>query len=226
MIRSAWLVVSTIAIANLLAVLGFVGWLFASDRMNLDRLEEIRAMVAPTVAQEQAEARQAEAEAEAERARLEQSGELGGVPISAADRLNIIREMDEVSRQRFERMERETRDLQRQLQAELAAIEEERTAFEKMRDAFEQRRAEIAELEQSVQFRRALALYESSKADVAANMFQSLIDEGNQDDVVSYLNAMRPMTAKKVIEQFEARDPALAARLLEGVRNYGLATDE
>ncbi|MFG0292981.1 MAG: hypothetical protein ACIAQF_01335 [Phycisphaerales bacterium JB065] len=226
MIRSAWLVISTIAIANLLAVLGFVGWLFASDRMDLDRLEELRAMVAPTIAEEQAAAREAEAEAEAERARLEQSGELGAIPISAADRLNIIREMDEVSRQRFERMERETRDLQRHLLAELEAIEKERAAFERIRDAFEQRRAEIAELEQSTQFKRALTLYESSKAEAAANMFQSLIDQGKESDVVSYLNAMKPMNAKKVIEQFEQRDPALAARLLEGVRTYGLSTNE
>lgn len=226
MIRSAWLVISTIAIANLLAILGFVGWLFASDRMDLDRLEEIRALVAPTIAQEQAEAMKAEAEAEAERARLEQSGELGAIPISAADRLNIIREMDEVSRQRFERMERETRDLQRQLLAELEAIEKERDAFEKIRDAFEQRRAEIAELEQSAQFKRALTLYESSKPEVAASMFQSLIDQGKESDVVSYLNAMKPMNAKKVIAEFVERDPALAARLLEGVRTYGLSTIE
>ncbi len=226
MIRSAWLVVSTIAVANLLAILGFVGWLVSSDRLTLDRLEEIRAMVEPTVAEELEAERAAEAEAEAERARLEESGNLGAVPISASDRLNILREADEVSRQRFERMERETRDLQRQLQAELDAIAAERAAFEEMRDEFETRRAEIAELEQSKQFKRALQLYESSKSDVAANMFQSLIAEGNEDDVVSYLNAMKPMAAKKIIEEFEQRDPALAARLLEGVRTYGLSTNQ
>ena len=146
--------------------------------------------------------------------------------VEEIDRLNILREVDEVSRQRFERMERETRDLQRQLQAELDAIAAEREAFEKMRDAFETRRAEIAELEHSKQFKRALQLYESSKSDVAANMFQSLIDRGNEEDVVSYLNAMKPMSAKKIIEEFEQRDPALAARLLEGVRTYGLSTNE
>lgn len=226
MIRSAWLVISTIAVANLLAILGFVGWLVMSDRLTLDRLEEIRAMVEPTVAEELEAERAAEAEAEAERARLEESGNLGAVPISASDRLNILREVDEVSRQRFERMERETRDLQRQLQAELDAIASERAIFEEMRDEFETRRTEIAELEQSKQFKRALQLYESSKPDVAANMFRSLIDQGNEDDVVSYLNAMKPMAARKVIEEFEQRDPALAARLLEGVRTYGLSPDE
>ncbi|XHC24532.1 MAG: hypothetical protein ACFHWZ_10700 [Phycisphaerales bacterium] len=226
MIRSAWLVVSTIAVANLLAILGFVGWLVSSDRLTLDRLEEIRAMVAPTVAEQLEADRAAESEAESERARLEDGGNLGAVPISAKDRLNILREVDEVSRQRFERMERETRDLQRQLQAELDAIAAEREALEKTRDAFETRRAEIAELEQSKQFKRALQLYESSKSDVAANMFQSLIDRGNEEDVVSYLNAMKPMSAKKIIEEFEQRDPALAARLLEGVRTYGLSTNE
>jgi hypothetical protein len=224
MIKSAWLVVSTIAVANLLAVFGFVGWLFMSDRMDMDRLEEIRAMVSPTIAEEEAAARLAEAEADAANSRLEESGELGALPISASDRLNILREMDEVSRQRFERMERETRDLQRQLRAELDAIAAERSAFEEMRDAFETKRAEIAALEESEQFQRALRLYESSKADVAANMFEALIAQGNEMHVVSYLNAMKPLTAKKVIEEFEGRDPALAARLLEGVRTYGLST--
>ena len=226
MIRSLWLIISTIAVANLLAILGFVGWLVTSDRLTLDRLEDIRAMVEPTVAEQREAARAAEAEAEAERARLEESGNLGAVPISAADRLNILREVDEVSRQRFERMERETRDLQRQLQAELDAIDAERTTFEEMRDEFDSRRAEIAELEQSQQFKRALQLYETSKSDVAANMFQALIAEGNEGDVVSYLNAMKPMAAKKIIEEFEQRAPALAARLLEGVRTYGLSTNQ
>lgn len=226
MIRSLWLIVSTIAVANLLALVGFAGWLIASDRLDLDRAESIREMIAPTIAAEAEREREEQAELDAERERLEEQGRLGGIPISASDRLNILREVDEVSRQRFERMERETRDLQRQLREELDAIAAERSAFETVRDAFEVRRAEIAELEQSKQFKRALQLYESSKPDVAANMFETLIAQGNEQDVVSYLNAMKPMAARKVIEVFEGRDPILAARLLEGVRNYGLSTDE
>jgi hypothetical protein len=226
MIRSVWLIVSTIAVANLLALLGFAGWLIASDRLDLDRAESVREMIAITIGEEAEREREAEAELDAERERLEEQGRLGGIPISASDRLNILREVDEVSRQRFERMERETRDLQRQLREELDAIAAERAAFETVRDAFEVRRAEIAELEQSKQFKRAMQLYESSKPEVAANMLESLLAQGNEQDVVSYLNAMKPMAARKVIEVFEGRDPVLAARLLEGVRNYGLSTDE
>lgn len=225
MIRSMWLIVSTIAIANLLAIIGFVGWLVASDRMNLDRVQQLREIIAPTVAQQRAEERAAEQQREAERARLEEQGDLGALPLSAADRLNLLREVDEVSRQRFERMERETRDLQRQLRDELESIATERAAFEQVRSEFERRRKEIEELEGSRQFKRALQLYETSKSDVAANMFQSLIDQGQERDVVSYLNAMKPMAARKVIEVFEGRDPVLAARLLEGVRTYGLVAD-
>lgn len=224
MIRSIWLVISTIAVANLLALVGFFGWLVASDRLNLDRAEAIRELIAPTVAEEAARLKAEEDERQVELARLEEQGELGGMPLSAADRLNILREVDEVSRQRFERMERETRDLQRQLRDELDAIAAERQAFETIRDEFEARRTEIAELEQSKQFKRAMQLYESSKPDVAANMFEELIGQGKEHHVVSYLNAMKPMAARKVIEEFEGRDPALAARLLEGVRNYGLTT--
>jgi len=226
MIRSTWLVISTIAVANLLALVGFFGWLVTSDRLNLDRAEAIREMIAPTLAEETARLKAEEDEQQAELARLEEQGELGGMPLSAADRLNILREVDEVSRQRFERMERETRDLQRQLRDELDAIATERRAFESMRDEFEVRRAEIAELEQSKQFKRAMQLYESSKPDVAANMFEELIAQDKEHHVVSYLNAMKPMAARKVIEEFEGRDPALAARLLEGVRNYGLSAPE
>lgn len=226
MIKSIWLVISTIAVANLLALIGFAGWLVASDRLNMDRVEAIREMIAPTAAEEAARLKAEETEREAELARLEEQGELGAIPLSAADRLNILREVDEVSRQRFERMERETRDLQRQLRDELDAIASERQAFETVRDAFEARRAEIAELEQSKQFKRAMQLYESSKPDVAANMFEELIAQGKEHHVVSYLNAMKPMAARKVIEEFEGRDAALAARLLEGVRNYGLSAPQ
>jgi len=224
-IRSMWLIVSTIAVANLLALAGFVGWLAASDRLDFDRIEQVRELIAPTRSEEMARARALEAEEAAAKARLEEQGDLGALPINAADRLSVLREVDEVSRQRFERMERETRDLQRQLRAELESIATERENFETMRTAFERRRQEIEELEGSRQFKRAMQLYEGSRPEATANMFQTLIQQGREEDVVSYLNAMKPMSARRVIAEFEGRDPALAARLLEGVRTYGLAPD-
>ena len=46
--------VLVLAVANLLAVAGFVGWLFASGRVDGDRVTRVRDIFRPTIAEEQA----------------------------------------------------------------------------------------------------------------------------------------------------------------------------
>ena len=60
--------IKILALANLLAVLGFVGWLFASGRVDGARLAKVRDIFKPTIAEESA----ALAEGEAKAAEAEQ----------------------------------------------------------------------------------------------------------------------------------------------------------
>ncbi|MHC4976365.1 MAG: hypothetical protein ACYTF7_07135 [Planctomycetota bacterium] len=218
--RTIWTILSTIAIANMLALLAFVGWLVASDRLTTDRLESLRATLSETAQAEQVrldqeadDVRRAADEAEAQlKAQLP--------PISSTDRLLMNDESEELARQRLERVQRETADLQRTLRDESALLALQRENLELEIDSFEAMRERIAQIEGDEQFTKTVKLYESLKADVAQQMLQELIDDNQIEQVVAYLDAMQQRSASKIISAFD--DKALAADLLERVRVYGL----
>ena len=50
--KTLWMMISTIAVANLLAICVFAGWLYSTDRLNLARMQQIRVLLAQTVTTE------------------------------------------------------------------------------------------------------------------------------------------------------------------------------
>lgn len=214
------LFIGTVAVANLLALIGFGGWLYATDRLNMDRVEAVRAMFSETIAEERARA----AEEAAEEARLErvaaQEEQDARPPLGASEILDIRAEQREIAEQRSERLKREVEDLQRTLAKERAALDADIAAFEARENAFERMREQIAAETGDDQFKQAVRLYESLAADRAQAMMQTLIDQGEIDQVVAYLDAMQTRSARKIIEEFP--DAALAAGLLERLRTRGL----
>ena len=92
MIRTIWTVVTTLALANLLAIAGFGLWLGVSGRLSEDRVERLRVMFQDTVAEEGERL-----EAEAEEAKQAEAALLDAAnaklpPISAEDRLALAAE--------------------------------------------------------------------------------------------------------------------------------------
>ncbi|MFG0274571.1 MAG: hypothetical protein ACF8QF_05905 [Phycisphaerales bacterium] len=220
MMRSIWTVITTVALANLLAVVAFVGWLASSDRLNQDRLESIRALLSETVEAEQTrldeEAREQERlEAEAEAARR-----AALPPLTAGDRLLLAEESEEAVRQRLERMRREMEDLQRTIRAEANRLDDRTDSFEAEKAAFEQMRDRIAAIEGDEQFKKTVTLLEGLPPARASEMLMEIIAQGAPEQATAYLNAMQSRNASKVLASIE--DPALAADLLERLRVYGL----
>lgn len=222
MIRSLWTIITVLAMANLLALAGLAGWLVSSGRLDTERVNEIRDMFSETIeeqenrlAAEQRELDKAAAEAEAEQRALIP-------PLTAADRLRTINESEEVARQRMDRLTRDVRDLQRTLDRERAALDERIAEFEEERDQFFLMRSRISEIEGEEQFLKAVAHLQAQKPARARDMLQALMDSGDTDQAVAYLNAMSARQAAKVIGSFE--DPAVAADLLERLRTRGTET--
>lgn len=219
MIRSTWTVITTLALANLLAIIGFTLWLVASGRISGERLEHIRTVFAERLEDEAArleaeaaEAAEAEAAAqEAEAARM--------IPISSGDRLAMQSQYDSVMQQSLERTRRALEDMRRTIELERSKLDEDMAEFERERDAFNAMRNRIAEIEGDEQFRKALTLYQSLQPKTAADTLKELYDQGEVDQVVAYLNAMESRKASKIVAQF---DPPVAADLLERLRTRGL----
>jgi hypothetical protein len=219
-VKGLWLIVSTIALANFLAMLGFVGWLKATDRLNGERIGRIREIFTTTVSADEAAAAALVAAEETAKAQAEAAALEGEAPLSATESMSNERVQSEQQRQHVERLRREVEDLQRSLVRERTVLDEEWKKLHGEREAFESMRTRLAEMEGSAQFERALRLYESLQPEQTQALLQQLIDAGETEQVVSYLNAMQTRTASKVLAEFQ--DPKVAADLLERLRTRGL----
>lgn len=222
MIRTLWTILTVLALANLLAMGAFTGWLISTSRLDADRFNRVRAMLTETREAEETRLED-EARREAVAAALAEEERRSLIPpLTAADRLRNNDLAQEVDRQRVERMTREVRDLQRTLERERDTLDGRIEVFERDKAAFESMRRRIREIEGQDQFRKSVQHLQAQKPIKARDILQSLIDGGEIDQAVSYLNAMDNRQAAKVIGAFE--EPAMAADLLERLRTRGTET--
>ena len=228
--KRIWTLISVMAAANMLALMAFIGWLQVSDRLNLQRVRDVRGLFSETLTEQFAsEQREADQLAEAEKARGSAAEEvLNGEPIDSADWLRINWELREQDSERLERLRREVEDLKRTLADVRANLNADIAAFERMKEAFDAERDRITRIEGDVQFKKAVDTYAMLKPAAAVRMMVQMMGQTAGDgtdgplQVVSYLNAMDERKRSSIIGEFEKTDPALAADLLERLRIYGL----
>lgn len=242
--RALWTGLCVLAIANLLAIGGVVTWLFVTGRLDKDRMTRLREVLGQTVEQERSllDAAAAEMEAATQAAALAER-ELQA-PLSAAEQLHVRLDLSEVDHQRIERLRQETRDLTVTVDRDQQRLAEERRQFEAEREAFDRMRAQLATVEGSAQFRKAVGTLQGLKPDEAVAILMQILQrpgdqagsvvpssvpdqevpafEGGPDQVVAYLNALQERSRNKIMSAFTTADPALAADLLERLRTRGL----
>ena len=225
MIRSLWTIIVTIAIANMLGFTIFLAWLSVTDRLSADRVNDLRELFSETVAMQEAADEQAEKEASAQAAIDADRAAIGTPPITAQGKSKYIDEIAQSAEQRAIRTAREAQDRQETLFQWQRDLDKREAKFRAEKERFEAVRAEIKEREGSEQFKKTLKIYESLPPDQAASILTQLVQQGDEDQVVSFLNAMKPRIAGDITGTIEADDPALAARLLERLREHGVEPD-
>ena len=62
--RTLWTALSVLAVANALALAGFIGWLKATDRLDSARVAQVRTVFTKTLTQEKSEEEEAKAKAQ------------------------------------------------------------------------------------------------------------------------------------------------------------------
>ncbi len=220
-----WNILSIVAVANLLALLALVGWLAASDRLDMDRMRSVRAALATTLTDDrtrlEAEKKTAEAGAKA----AIQKAALGAPPVTAAERLNLKLEQGRADVQRAERVRKEIEDLRRALLLERERLDRDIASFRAEKASFEDQRARLAGGIGDEQFQKTLTTLEGLKPDKAKAALQPLLDEGAIDQVVAYLDGMQDRTRTKVIDEFIKGDAKLASDLLQRLRTRGVDGD-
>lgn len=231
--RALWTILSTIAVANLVAILAFVGWLRMTDRLNMERVKAVREVITPTLAQEAEKKKEEEEEAKVAAGVAKEKARREAPPLTAEATLAIRDQAAELERQKVRRLEREVADL-------TTALDLAKTQFVAAKAEIERERAEAKAAleagESSPQFKKTVGVLEAVKPAEARNILaQMLLDgagtpgvgttvrptESGLKRVVGYLNAMQDRSRAKVISEFQKEDPALAADLLERLRAFG-----
>lgn len=173
--KTLWNALCVVAIANLLAIAGFVGWLAQSDRLDMGRLREIRAMVSTTLSEERAakealaKAEEAAAKAAAAQARADQP------PLTASEQLAARLEATALDQQRMERLRREVQDLQGRVDRERTILDRERADFAETVRRFEASQGRALARAKDAQFRKAIETLESLKPKEALTLLRQMI---------------------------------------------------
>jgi hypothetical protein len=240
--KSVWLIVATLALANLLAIAGFVGWLKATDRLDMARIQKVREVLAPTRAQEMARQAEDQVKAESEKKTAEQKTRDALPAETAAAQIDGRTTAAEMDRQRVLKLREEVRELQRSLETERRVLDTARAQLDAERKSFNEERKKIAQIDGGAQFKKALGVYETLKPAEAKAAMQELlrapsrteavptgtapsapgVSPQGMDQVLAYLNAMQAESRTKVIKEFVKDDPRMAADLLERLRTRGV----
>jgi hypothetical protein len=249
--KTLWTILSVLAVANLLALAGFVGWLHNTDRLDTGRMRQIREVLTKTVSQQKTET-EAKAQAqEAERIKAQAEKRASQPPLTAAERLSARVEATELDRQRIERLKREVLDLQRQLSEERRVLEAQKLAFEAEKRGFDEAIASSNAAGTDAQFQKTLKVLQGQKPTQAVALLREMLaepvvappefasvpmtngataaptsaaaaaSEKRMATVVGYLDAMNDKSRAKIIEALTKTDPKLAAELLERLRQRG-----
>ncbi|MBT8485262.1 MAG: hypothetical protein HKO59_17615 [Phycisphaerales bacterium] len=219
--KSFWNLVSFLAVVNMLALIGFGGWLWQSGRLDRGRLLAIKELLAPTLAE--AEVR-AEADAEAMRqaeAETLRGWEATNPPMASETQLRSIALVQNQETQAARRLADQSEQLFAQLEERARVLKEQEEAFASRQAAWEDARAEAQNQRVQEQFQKTVKLYESIPSKQAKQLLTTLVDGGGMDQAVAYVNAMNTRAAAKVIRELKSDEESkLATELLEMIRTY------
>lgn len=211
-----------VLLVNALALGGLLGYLGATDRLSKDRVRDAAAIFSNTLQEQQAvEAERAKSEQEAlelaeQALRLEQ---VASGPVTPEARLASIQNVDEKQRALIERRKVEVEQLQRQLETQRRVIEKRIAELDEKQKAFNEAVAAQLDEMQQEDFKEAVAMLEGIPPKQAKAVFQQLLKEGNQEQVVSYLFAMEERKATKILTEFKQPNEVVqAADLIEQLR--------
>jgi len=221
--KRLWNMVSFLAVVNLLAMALFIGWLWQTKRLNIDRLRAMHDTLVMT-AEEQAEQDARDAadamaadEAAAEAERTENPPLPSGIAVRYHDDL-MMRDAQVMRRWQDEKelLVRQLEDTRRQLEVERAAFNAERDAW---RTATQDERQQLID----ENLTKAVTLLSSIPAKQAKDVLINLVDRGDQSTAVRYLDAMDQRAASKILREFKSdAENQLATELLEQLRINGL----
>ena len=224
--RALWSAINFLLIMHVVGALGFVGWMRFDGRLNADRLQKAVDVFSMTVKEEQVhleKAAQLEAEARQRAADLAHMEQVATGPASIDELLGDRAQASEIADAKLDHLDRVVRDLQRRIELERQIIQKQVKELAAERAAFEAyREAELAKIRDE-QFQRAVATMEQLKPRQGKDVFQQLLAEGKEEQVIDYLAQMQLRKAAAILREFKAPEEiAQASTLIEQLRARGI----
>lgn len=218
-----WNIVSFLAVVHLLAIVGFVGWLWQSGRLDMERVMSVRDTFSQTLAEVEAEAKNKEEQDKLAAADSLAEQRLNSAPVTSGHQISMMSAVREFSMQSSQQLEQERSIFAKQLEESAAKLDEREAAFEARKQQWEAGIEAERKRRADDQFAKAVALLELMRPTQAKDTIVRLIREGNTDQAVAYLDAMSERLAVRVLQ--EMKDPVeapMATDLLERIRRFGL----
>lgn len=227
--KSIWTLIAILAVAHLLTLIGFVGYLAGTDRMSRERLESVRDLFVMTVAEAKTAKEAEEAAAAASGAgastnvlnRLDGGGEMPGS--GSANRIDRLKTNDELMREREMRLEKDRDILKKSLESENRKLQAKRDELGRQEAAFDAKIEAQKLLREDEQFQKMVSVLKGLPAKDMKAKFDAFIAEGKIDLVVDVLDAFDARTAQKVLKEYKTpEENVLAAELLVRLKDRGL----
>ena len=173
--KTLWNIISVMAVANLVALGGIVGWLKLSDRLSVERLRAVREALSTTLTDDAAAAAVQVAALEQAQKDQEAAAKAARPPLTAAEKLAARVEATEHDRQRLDRLKREVQDLQAALARERAELDGRQTRLTADQKDFDEQVSQVGEIAGAEQFQKTLGLLQSLKPADASSLLLEIM---------------------------------------------------
>jgi len=222
--KTLWPAVSILAIAHLVTILGFVTYLGFTDRLNRDRLDQIRGILAVTVSQEQEQSKLDQEAAEETARQAKQAAETDIANAGVESRNEQFRTIEQTLKEQLLRAKRDAEAMMQLIDLRLAEVERREAELTAREAAVETAIERDAALAKDEQFRKTVALLSGLKPEDLKAKIDVYLADGLFDFVIDVLVAIPPRSASKLLALYaDEAENRLAAELLLRLRDRGTA---
>ena len=218
--KRLWNVIVLTLAMNFLAVAGGVGWLYQTGRLDRAKVQAVKEIVFPPPTNAPgAEAATTQPATTQPLIRLEEllAQHAGRAP---GEQVDFIQRSFDAQMAQLDRRQRELNDLARQVEMAKQQIAADREALAKAENDLAGRERQATARATDKGFQDSLALYTAMPAKQVKTIFMTLDDA----TVTTYLQAMPPRTASKIVREFKTPDETTRVqRVLEQMRQAQLA---
>ena len=217
-----WPAMAIMAVANLIAILGFIGFLKFSDRLNRDRLHAIRTILATTITQEHQQTEADEKALAAQAASAQKQAETDRANAGAETRNQHFRTIEQGQQEIVDRARGDQQAILQLLDARLAEVERREAELA-------QREKDVADfierdrnLAKEAQFQKTVSLLAALKPDDLKAKIDVYLTQERYDFVVDLLQALPARSASKLLSLYASdTENRVAANLLLRLKDRG-----